>query len=186
VTTIVLILGANQFLKIMNNAPRIYVACLAAYSNGKLHGDWIDCDKDADKILSEIKLILAKSPEPNAEDWAIHDYENWHSITIREHESIERIAELATLIQTHGSAFAYYYEYFDLVEGFEDSYRGCYESEEDFVRESLTEQGIIEKCERAGLSECYIDWERIARDWFICDYVSFSESYDQVHIFSRG
>jgi antirestriction protein len=178
--------GVNLCFKTMENPPKIYVACLAAYTNGKLHGDWIDCDKDADEIISEIKLILANSPEPNAEDWAIHDYENWHSITIREHESIERIAELATLIQERGSAFAYYYEYFDLVEGFEDKYWGCYESEEDFVRESLAEQGIIEKCERAGLSECYINWERIARDWFICDYVSFSESYDQVHIFSRG
>lgn len=26
--------------------PRIYVACLAAYNNGSLHGRWIDADQD--------------------------------------------------------------------------------------------------------------------------------------------
>ncbi|WP_426033321.1 antirestriction protein ArdA, partial [Caulobacter sp. DWP3-1-3b2] len=27
--------------------PRIYVACLAAYNNGWLHGVWIDVEDDA-------------------------------------------------------------------------------------------------------------------------------------------
>lgn len=26
------------------DGPRIYVACLAAYNNGHLHGRWIDAD----------------------------------------------------------------------------------------------------------------------------------------------
>jgi Antirestriction protein (ArdA) len=30
-------------------APRIYVACLAAYNNGRLHGEWIDADQPADE-----------------------------------------------------------------------------------------------------------------------------------------
>ena len=57
--------------------PRIYVACLAAYNNGELHGAWIDADQDADAIREEIAVILTTSPEPNAEEWAIHDYEGF-------------------------------------------------------------------------------------------------------------
>jgi hypothetical protein len=33
-----------------NLEPRIYVACLAAYNNGLLHGAWIDVEDDADAV----------------------------------------------------------------------------------------------------------------------------------------
>ena len=57
--------------------PRIYVACLAAYNNGQLHGAWIDADQSADAIHEEIRAMLASSPTPGAEEWAIHDYERF-------------------------------------------------------------------------------------------------------------
>lgn len=169
----------------MENPPRIYVSCLSAYTNGKLHGTWIDCDKDADEIMSEIKAMLEYSPEPDAEEWRIDDYENWHSIKIKEYQDIEEIASLAELIKEHGAAFAFYYTNYDDCDNFEEYYCGSYESEEDFVKERLSEQGIIEKCEAAGLSESYIDWEAIARDWFISDYFSVEEGYKEVHVFNR-
>lgn len=45
--------------------PRIYVACLASYNNGCLHGAWIDADQDADAIRTEIRAMLKASPYPN-------------------------------------------------------------------------------------------------------------------------
>lgn len=40
----------------MNNlAPGIYVACLAAYNNVFLHGEWIDENQDAELLYAEIK-----------------------------------------------------------------------------------------------------------------------------------
>jgi len=56
---------------------RIYVACLAAYNNGKLHGAWIDATQDIDDIQCQINQMLADSPEPDAEEYAIHDYEEF-------------------------------------------------------------------------------------------------------------
>jgi len=44
---------------------RIYVACLASYNNGVLHGAWIDADQDADAIQSEIDAILRTSRFPS-------------------------------------------------------------------------------------------------------------------------
>ena len=46
--------------------PRIYVACLASYNAGCLHGAWIDCEgKDADDIQTEVNAMLRASPWPN-------------------------------------------------------------------------------------------------------------------------
>jgi antirestriction protein len=45
---------------------RIYVACLASYNAGTLHGRWIDVDdKDGDEIAAEVAEMLRGSPYPN-------------------------------------------------------------------------------------------------------------------------
>jgi antirestriction protein len=67
----------------VNNAePRIYVACLAAYNNGCLHGEWINANQDADSLHEEVKKILSASPIPRAEEFAIHDFENFGDVQI--------------------------------------------------------------------------------------------------------
>lgn len=47
------------------DSPRIYVACLASYNNGVLHGAWIDADKDADDIQEDVNEMLRASRFPN-------------------------------------------------------------------------------------------------------------------------
>ena len=88
--------------------PRIYVACLAAYNQGHLHGTWIDADQDADAIHEEIQQMLAESPVPDAEEWAIHDYEGFGGLNLSEYEDIERVAEFGQLLAEHGPAFGAY------------------------------------------------------------------------------
>lgn len=46
--------------------PRIYVACLASYNNGRLHGEWLDLD-DIDEVREGIAKVLRESPYPNVE-----------------------------------------------------------------------------------------------------------------------
>ena len=50
---------------------RIYVACLAAYNNGILHGRWIDAEQDAWEIYDEVQDMLKASPIGEAEEWAM-------------------------------------------------------------------------------------------------------------------
>lgn len=46
--------------------PRIYVACLSAYTNGVHHGEWIELDgKDASELRAEIATMLRGSPYPS-------------------------------------------------------------------------------------------------------------------------
>jgi antirestriction protein len=61
--------------------PKIYIACLAAYNSGHLHGELIDANQDIDSLREEIKEILTKSPIQNAEEWAVHDYEDFGSLS---------------------------------------------------------------------------------------------------------
>ena len=87
------------------DTPRIYVACLASYNAGRLHGAWIDCDADADEIADEIAAMLAASPEPNAEEYAIHDHEHFPAGAIGEFSDLEEIAEIAAASVEHGDAY---------------------------------------------------------------------------------
>lgn len=50
-----------------NTERRIYVACLASYNSGRLHGVWIDTEgKDADELIDEVReRVLLISPYPN-------------------------------------------------------------------------------------------------------------------------
>jgi len=171
-----------------NQIPRIYVACLNAYSSGKLHGTWIDCDRDAEAIWKEIKEMLSKSPAPDAEEWAIHCHENWQGIEIGEHEDIERIAKLAEILLEHGAAFGAYCRYYGKddasPEEFTERYMGEYKSEEDFVRSRWEDEGKLFRLEAISISEHYIDWAAIARDWFIDSYYS-ADVDGKVYVFNR-
>ena len=46
-------------------AMRIYVACLASYNAGILHGRWIDADSSVDVMQEQVDAMLRESPEPN-------------------------------------------------------------------------------------------------------------------------
>ena len=72
--------------------PKIYVADLAAYVNGRLHGRWIEANQDPEDIHQEIQEMLAESPEPSAEEHAIHDYEHFGSFHLAEYEDIETVS----------------------------------------------------------------------------------------------
>ena len=47
---------------------RIYVACLASYNAGILHGEWIEATADADELKARVQAMLDRSPEPYAEE----------------------------------------------------------------------------------------------------------------------
>lgn len=170
-----------------DQTPRIYVACLSAYCSGRLHGTWINCDRNAENIWAEIQQMLSHSPEPDAEEWAIHDSENWQGIEIGEYEDIERIAELAEILVEHGAAFGAYCKYCGSdvsSEEFTEHYMGEYKSEEDFVRDRWDDEGKLSQLETIGINEDYIDWEAITRDWFIDSYYS-ADVDGKVYVFSR-
>ena len=165
------------------DTPKIYVRCLAAYNAGILHGAWIDANQDADCILEEIQAILASSPIPKAEEGAIHDHEGFCGLSIHEYADITRVAELAQLIDEHGSAFAAYADHvgadYATEEGFQDAYCGEWDSEQAYGENLFDELYAHDVPEHIAP---YIDYESFTRDLFLGDYFSV-ESKSGVFVF---
>ena len=136
--------------------PRIYVACLAAYSNGSLYGRWIDATQDAEDIQTEIAAMLAASPIPNAEEWAIHDYEGFEGAELAEYSAIETVVRLAAFVSEHGKLGGKLLMHFGVdledAEAAFENYAGQYKSLADFAQE-LTE----ETAEISQTLACYIE-----------------------------
>lgn len=172
-------------------SPQIYVACLASYNNGKLHGAWIDASLGADHIQNEINAILKNSPEVNAEEWAIHDYENFGSIELSEWSNIERVATLAKLIYEQGDAFAAWYDSQDgknfdtdeIEEKFSEQYQGSYLSEVDFAEQLLEDCGQL--AELPEWAKNYFDFESYARDLRLSGDYAFAKANGQTYVFNN-
>jgi antirestriction protein len=169
--------------------PRIYVACLSAYNNSQLHGDWMDCDRDSDEIMADIKAMLSRSPMNKidvCEEWAIHDYEGFKGLKISEHEGIDRVVQLAAAIEEHGEAFAAYMEYYGdaEIDKFEERYQGSYEHKRAFTEEHYSE--LLDAVEKAGLNLSYVDFETLERDLFMSGFIGIREGYGTLHVFYEG
>jgi antirestriction protein len=157
---------------------------ITSYNAGKLHGKWIDCDQDSDIIWEEIREMLKESPEPIAEDWAIHDYENFGDLRISEYADIEKVAECAQLLEKHGLAFAAYASYvgedYATEESFEDAYCGEWDSEKAYAED------LFDECYAHDIPEnlrFYMDYEAFARDLFIGDCFSIDSGNGTVYVF---
>lgn len=140
---------------------RIYVACLASYNAGILHGRWIDASSDIDSMQAEIAAMLRASPCPNvtvrdpetgenvpsAEEYAVHDYDGVPS-TFGEYPGLDKIAAFVDLAEEfdhidaddiaaiaanwHGDMEA-------AAEALRDNFAGVYPSFRDYADEAADE-----------------------------------------------
>ena len=167
--------------------PRIYVACLAAYNAGHLHGRWIDASRSTDDIYDEVQVMLAGSPVPGAEEWAIHDYEGFGALRLSEWESFERVASIAAGIDEHGAAFCAWLSY-DCsqdptdIQSFQDAFRGEWDSLRDYSENYAEDVGMYDAAEKTGFSYISVDIDALTRDMDIELYTVDSDHYT-VYVF---
>jgi len=172
------------------NTPRIYVASLADYNAGRLLGRWIDADQPADAIHDAIMRMLEQSSELIAEDWAIHDYENFGSLSLREFESLESVSAVACGIVEHGPVFAGLVTHFggagnvEEAKGYmEDGYRGEFDSLSDYAAD------LIHECYGDVLKNVpdfilgHLDYDGIGRDLELGGDIFTVECEGRVHVF---
>lgn len=82
-------------------APRIYVADLAAYNAGYLHGVWIDLtpEDDTDTVGEQVEAMLAAGTvrfgaatcSAKHEEFAIHDYEGFGPVKVDEYDPLDAV-----------------------------------------------------------------------------------------------
>lgn len=174
---------AAQAVPCRAERPRIYVACLAAYNGGRLHGRWIYAT-EPDEVWQEVRAMLATSPEPDADEHAIHDYEGFEGCTISEWASFDTVCELADFIEQHGRLGARLYGHFgsslDEARTAFDNNAGEFRSLADFAEEITRETGP----EIPEALQYYIDWESMGRDLELNgDVFTITLGFEEVHVF---
>lgn len=172
-------LGSQPEQQEQRERPRVYVASLSDYNHMVLHGVWIDNVGDLDHLRDEIQVMLDTSAEAVAEEYAVHDFAGFGDWQPSEYESLEDLSRVAAGIEEHGPAFAAWVAYVgdardELIDQFEDVFRGQWESVEAFTEEMLDDYGLNI---HAGLpqwiaSYVSVDLERLGWDMAIDLYVT--------------
>lgn len=173
--------------------PRIYVASLSDYNAGRLHGTWLDATGDTEALAAGVNDMLARSPEPGAEEWAIHDYEGFGPLRLSEYESLDTIARIAGGIADHGPAFAHWAAIAgtatEELDRFDDAYLGHAESIEAYAEALVDDLGYADLIERAipELLQPYVrfDIEAFAHDLELSGDVTTSEGDGGVYLFTH-
>ncbi|MDX2165059.1 MAG: antirestriction protein ArdA [Gammaproteobacteria bacterium] len=164
--------------------PSIYVACLELYNNGRLYGVWIDVTLGVDHIWAEVNAMLKKNRMPFAEEWAIHDYQNFFSIHISESMDFEKVVEIAEFLKEHGKLGAALTEYYggdvdDARLAIEENYHGEYRSKVEFAAQLID----AKLAKLPNYIRNYFDYESFAEDLFISDYLDI-EVDGKIRVFS--
>lgn len=138
--------------------PRVWIASLADYNAGRLHGDWVDAAVDGDDLVAAAQAILARSDEPGAEEWAIFDFDNFGPYRVDEYEDLHQVAAVARGIAEDGEAFATYAHLSgargeDLETGYVEAFVGYWHSLSAFVDDLLDDLGV-----RESLADSLPDW----------------------------
>ncbi len=166
-------------------APRIYVASLSDYNSGRLHGKWIDASQTAREIHEEIRMMLTKSKEPNAEEWAIHDFEGFCFWKPCESESLETISRVAELIGEYGEVITALVEDYGADEAetyYEENYQGEFESLEDWAYLMIEECGWLNNVHEQLKN--YIDYMSYGEDCRLNGDIFLVETgYKKIHVF---
>lgn len=166
---------------------KIYVACLAAYNNGYLHGRWIPLTNDPDELNEAIQDMLKASPCEGAEEWEIHDYD-CYGIKNIDSLRISDLCELAEFLENHSDKVevaAELYNDYGLSHAesmLEDQYIGCYESAKDFIYQYVEDtcmlEGVAENIKR------YFDYDSLLHDMECnSEIISVVVKYDEHHYF---
>lgn len=173
------------FIKIKADQPRIYVACLAAYNAGYLHGAWIDAAQEPWTIYDEVRAMLEASPVAGAEEWAIHDHEGFGGLQVSEFSGFDTVSGWATFITEHGEVGAALLDYYggdidDAREAMTDRYLGQHASLADYVQDVTEETTAIPDAPRF-----YIDWHAMAPDAEMSgDLFTLTTAWGVVHVFA--
>ena len=136
--------------------------------------------------------MLATSPMPSAEEWAIHDYEGFGPLRLGEYESLLTVTALAKGINRHGDAFAHWAAlHGDLadapLEEFEEVYLGHWDSLSALAEELWDDMGYQQAID-AALPESlqsYVkfDAEAYGRDLELSGDVITSEGDGGIYVF---
>jgi len=184
---------ASKGADCMNSiTPKVYVACLGCYNEGRLHGKWMDTDELEEEwaILGDIKRCftsgfypLTSCKKPHHDEWAIHDFDGVPNLG--EHPDIPYLIKVMQAVEEHGEPFLEWFNldphnkshHDDLGEAFQDAYAGEWDSKEEFAEEFAESCGYIDSASTNPL------WRYIDFEWFWNAELRHTHHYSNGHVF---
>lgn len=166
------------------NIAKIYVGTYGKYNDGSIAGKWLDLSDYSDK--DEFMKACAElhkdeyDPEFMFQDWEyIPDdliCESWLSdsfFDVRDAMDDLEDTEKEPFMTwcNHCSRNIAEEDINELISSFRDDYQGKYDDEEDYANEIITECYDLPE-----FALTYFDYEKFARDLFMCDYW-FEDNY---------
>lgn len=127
-----------------DTGPAVWVGCVAAYAQGRLHGAWVELPHD--DLSARISTILAKSPA-RAEEWMFSDYRGMPPLG--EHASADDLNTMARLIGEFGvgAVFAAWActgpDVEECADALVDRNEGAWPSWSDFVEDMAETCGVL-------------------------------------------
>ena len=147
---------------------KIYVACLAAYNSGILHGEWIEVSSNVDELQEGVDKVLQSSPAADAEEYAIHDYDDFPNMG--EYPGLERIAEVTELIESSdfdadvvAAVIANWPNDLEAAEKALSDNHGVWDSFQDYADDFADEMLNCHDCGNGNWIKDYFDYDKYAR-----------------------
>lgn len=174
----------------IEDAPRVYIADLAAYNEGKLVGEWIDLSdyNDGSEVMEKIDELLkkfSKKAGETREEYAVHDYENFSANLYSEYmseESFDKVIKSYNVSKTTGipadviATIVREYSPDDIEEWINEHYEGEFNSDTDLAYHYVEQLGGVDGLGK-DTAERYFDYESFGRDLAINDYNSYKGYY---------
>jgi antirestriction protein len=156
---------------VRGGAPKIYVADLAAYNEGKLVGEWIDLDEysSGDEVMKAIQSLLEKwSKEAGVtrEEYAIHDVENIPDSLYSEHmgeKDFDAFYEVYEAAKDSGCPLYVASQWINEgndAASFSDAYRGEFRTFREYAEQFVDGVGI----DNISNADYYFDYDAFGHD----------------------
>lgn len=158
---------------------KIYVGTYAKYNAGSINGKWLEVEDygDIDEFYKACKELHKNEADP---EFMFQDYEDIPKLFISESFVDTRLWDyLNTVPEDKQEAFDLWIndihgsidnddDIDSLYDDFQDAYVGFYEGNDP--QEDFAEQFVGEHYELEDTLANYFDYEKYARDLFMCDY----------------
>ena len=181
--------------------PKVCIQCLASYNAGRLIFEWVDATEGLEGLeaaqakVAERAIAAAKAAgewpvyfgEP--EEFMLADWEGFPEGTVGEYTQLSEVAEFAEQVEELADRAEAYTAYVGVVgaqsatiEGFEEAYRGEWDSMADYAEEFATDCGwsfgdgtYVEGSQIEAMSG-YLDFEAFANELETGEY-SYVDGY---------
>ena len=174
----------------LEDEPRVYIADLAAYNDGKLVGEWINLSdyNDGSEVMEKIDELLkkwSKKAGEEREEYAVHDYENFSANLYSEYmseESFDKVIKSYNVSKTTGipadviATIVREYNPDDVEEWINEHYEGEFNSDTDLAYHYVEQLGGVKELGEKT-TDMYFDYESFGRDLSINDFNDYDGHY---------